>query len=101
MGARLDLQALLESLQDGVNVYFQPPANIAMNYPAIVYNRDYAFVGFADNKPYSRKIRWQLTVIDPDPDSLIPDKVAELPMTTYIRHYTTENLNHDIINIYF
>jgi hypothetical protein len=101
MAVRLDLQALLESLEDGVNIYFQPPANVTMSYPAIVYNRDYASVHYADNHPYSRMIRWQLTVIDPNPDSLIPDKVAMLPLTTYVRHYTTENLNHDIFNIYF
>jgi len=101
MGARLDLHTLLKSLQDDVNVYYQPPPSITMLFPAIVYNRDYQSVHFADNNPYSRQWRWQVTVIDPDPDSLIPDKVAELPLTTYLRHYTTENLNHDIFDIYF
>lgn len=101
MGTRLDLQSLLEGLQDGVSVYFQPPTSVVMTYPAIVYNRDFQSVHFADNTPYSRKIRWQVTVIDPNPDSPIPDKVAELPLTTYIRHYTTENLNHDIFDVYF
>jgi hypothetical protein len=101
MGLRLDLQALLSSLQDGVSVYFQPPPNTIMNYPAIVYNRDYQTVQFADNTPYTRKVRWQVTVIDSDPDSLIPDKVAALPLTKYVRHFTTEGLNHDIYDVYF
>jgi hypothetical protein len=101
MGTRLELQTVLEGLQSGVSVYFQPPSNVTMFYPAIVYNRDYQAAQFADNRPYSRKIRYQITVIDPDPDSLIPDKVAELPMARYVRHYTTENLNHDIYDVYF
>jgi hypothetical protein len=101
MGTRLDLQTILSSLQAGVSVYFQPPPNVTMTYPAIVYNRDYQAVEFADNVPYSRKVRWQITVIDSDPDSAIPDKVAELPLTRYVRHFTTEGLNHDIYDVYF
>jgi hypothetical protein len=101
MGTRLEFQDVLEALDDSVSVYFQPPSNVRMSYPAIVYNRDYAKVAFADNTPYSRTVRYQVTVIAADPDSLIPDRVADMPMTTYIRHYTTENLNHDIYDVYF
>jgi hypothetical protein len=101
MGMRLDFQTLLEDLQDGVSVYFQPPPNVTMTYPAIVYNRDFQNVDYADNSPYYKRIRYQVTVIDRDPDSAIPDKVADLPLTKYVRHFTTENLNHDIYDVYF
>ncbi len=101
MGTRLDFQNLLETLLGTGNVYFQPPPNVSMIYPSIVYNRDFQSVQFADNGPYRRKIRYQVTVIDPDPDSLIPEKVAELPLTTYVRHFTAGNLNHDIYDVYF
>lgn len=101
MGTRLDFQTLLEGLQDGVSVYFQPPASESMSYPAIVYNRDYRWAVFANNIVHAMKLRYQVTVIDPDPDSLIPDAVGGLPMSNYIRHYTTDNLNHDIFDVYF
>lgn len=101
MGTRLEFQTLLEGLQDGLNVYFQPPTNVQVNYPAIVYNRDYRATQFADNKPYRGTIRYQLTVIDPNPDSLIPELVAKLPQSIYVRHYTTQGLNHDILYVYF
>jgi len=101
MGTRLEFQAVLEALEDGLSVYFQPPVNVVMSYPAIVYNRDYQTVDYADNLPYSRHIRYQVTVIASDPDSPVPDLVAQLPMTRYVRHYTTENLNHDIYDVYF
>lgn len=100
-GERLDLQNLLAALQHGLNVYFQPPPNVMMMYPAIVYNRDLNNVEYADDLAYSTKTRYQITVIDPDPDSLIPDKVAALPYTRMVRHFTTEGLNHDIYNLYF
>jgi hypothetical protein len=101
MGTRLELQVVLEALQDGVAVYFQPPENSGMSYPAIVYNRDFQYAAYADSALYSRKTRYQVTVIDKDPDSPIPDLVAALPLTRMVRHFTTANLNHDIYDVYF
>jgi hypothetical protein len=101
MGTRLELQSVLEALDAGLHVYFQPPPNTQVLYPAIVYNRDLQAVEYADNQPYSRITRYQITVIDQNPDSQIPDKVAALPLSRYIRHFTTENLNHDIYDVYF
>lgn len=83
------------------NVYFQPPENIKLTYPCIVYRRDSANTQFADNRPYRNKKRYQVMVIDQDPDSPIPDKVADLPLCTFDRHYTAEYLNHDVFNLYF
>jgi hypothetical protein len=101
MGTRLELQTLLEGLDPSVSVYFQPPPNVQMTYPAIVYNRDFRVAHFADNIPYAQTPRYQITVIDANPDSLIPGKVGELPLTTFNRHYTTAGLNHDIYELYF
>lgn len=101
MGTRLELQTLLETVLGSGNVYFQPPETLKMQYPCIVYNRDYAITNFADNKPYANTKRYSVTVIDRNPDSLIPDKIADLPMCLFVRHMTVNNLNHDIYNIYF
>lgn len=101
MGTRLEFQTALEAIENGVSVYFQPPTNTQMTYPAIVYNRDYRKAEFADNAPYSVTRRYQVTVIDANPDSSIPDLVGALPMTTFVRHYTVANLNHDIYSVYF
>lgn len=101
MGTRLEFQTVLSSLQDGAFVYYQPPENVKMQFPAIVYNRDYQQVEFADNSPYFRKTRYQVMVIDSDPDSLIPDLVSNLPLSKAVRHFTTAGLNHDIFNVYF
>jgi len=42
-----------------------------------------------------------ITVIDQDPDSIIPDKVAAMPLSLFNRFYTVDNLNHDVYNVYF
>jgi hypothetical protein len=94
-------QTLLEELLGSNQVYFQPPPNVAMKYPAIVYERNFANVQFADNSPYRRTKRYSVTVIDQDPDSVIPDKVAGLPMSQTVRHFTAGNLHHDVFDIYF
>lgn len=101
MGTRLDLQTLLENLLGSGNVYFQPPENIQMIYPAIVYNRDFQKTEHADNIPYSWAIRWQVTIIDKDPDSPILTKMANLPKTVFVRHFVSDSLNHDIYDVYF
>lgn len=101
MGQRLDLQAILVGILETDQVYFQPPPTVTMEYPCIVYRRDYEIIRYADGKPYSHKKRYQVTVIDRDPDSPIPDRIAELPLCTYDRFYTAENLNHDVFKLFF
>lgn len=101
MAPRSQLHQVLKDLIDTDFVYFQPPANVAMQYPCIVYRRDYADTKFAGNVPYHYTKRYMVTVIDVDPDSEIPDKVAALPMCTFNRAYTADNLNHDVFNLYF
>jgi hypothetical protein len=101
MAQRLQLQQILEDILGTRNVYFQPPNNVQMKYPCIVYKRDTARTLFAGNNPYRRQKRYLVTVIDQNPDSLIPDAVADLPMCTFDRHFTANNLNHDVFSIFF
>lgn len=104
MGSRLDLQALLETLfasSGDAFVYFQPPENVKLRYPCIIYSRDSGKTKFANNKPYTHQLRYAVTVIDKNPDSEIREKVAMLPMCAFERHYTSDNLNHDVYNLYY
>ena len=99
MGLRLDLHEILKTIVE--NVYFQPPANIQLVYPCIIYSRDYADTRFADDKPYTYTKRYSVMVIDRDPDSELPDKVAALPMSTFNRYFATDGLNHDVFSVYY
>jgi hypothetical protein len=101
MAPRQELQDLLKEILGTDNVYFQPPTNVVLSYPCIIYKRDLSRTQFADNAPYQRHIRYQVTVIDRDPDSGIPEKVAALPMCLFDRFYTADNLNHDVFNLFF
>lgn len=83
------------------NVYFQKPENVKLTYPAILYDRDDVETRYANNAPYLQTKRYLITIIDLDPDSLIPDRVAALPMCSFVRRFETQGLNHDIYSLYF
>ena len=100
MASRLQLQTLLENLLGSSEVYFQPPASVFMNYPAIVYSRYDIQNTHADNLVYGQKTAYQIIVIDEDPDSEIVKKVSMLPVCSFDRHYTADNLNHDVFTLY-
>lgn len=99
MAPRLQLQSLLETITE--HVYFQPPTNLNLQYPCIVYKRVDSKSEFANNETYRYEKRYVVTVIDRDPDSPLPDMLAELPMCTYDRFYPADDLNHDVFNIFF
>lgn len=102
MVRRYELDAIFaEIVGDADRVYFQPPHDTQMEYPCIVYQRDSADTKHADNAPYKRTQRYQVTVIDRDPDSLLPAQVAALPMCTFSRFMRADRLNHDIFTLYF
>lgn len=101
MGSRLNLQSLLETLLGSQNVYFQPPETVSMQYPCIVYSLNNVSTTFADNIPYTHSSGYQITVIDSDPDSSIPGKIANLPMCSFANHYTADNLHHYVYNLYY
>ena len=83
------------------NVYYQPPSSVTMEYPAIVYSRKDIENKFANNNVYMQSHAYQVTVIDKDPDSEIADKVSKLQKCVYVRHYTMDNLNHDVFTIFY
>lgn len=97
---RFELQTLLETL-GAAKVYFQPPTNVSIVYPCIIYERDGVDIKYANNSPYHNTKRYMITIIDRNPDSVIPDKVAALPLCAFNRFYTADNLNHDVYNLYF
>ena len=101
MGQRLQLQAILKAIPGVQKAYFQAPPNTGMKYPCIIYELDDVETEYADDVPYRSTKRYQITVIDEDPDSLIPDQIAKLPMSAFDRFYVADNLNHTVYNVFF
>lgn len=101
MDRRFEFQHLLEELSDSKSVYFQPPENLRMTYPAIVYSLDDIYNDHADNVVYKQDDRYAVTVIDPDPDGELRKKIAKLPKCRFNRYYTSDNLNHYVFTIFY
>lgn len=83
------------------NVYFQPPSNHKIQYPAIIYSRTNIEYRNADNERYRRYARYTVNVIDKNPDSEYVEKISLLPYCNHERHYTKDNMNYDVFTIYY
>lgn len=101
MASRNDLQKELEKLLGSRHVYYQAPESVKMEYPAIRYSRSDIDTKFANDKPYLHKNRYEIIVIDRKPDNAVIDKILSLPMCAYDRHYTSDNLHHDVMTLYY
>ena len=100
MANRLDLQTAFEDILGSRNVYFQPPASVRMQYPAIVYSRKNIETTFASDGGYIQAPSYEVTLIDKNPDSRFIEEIMTLPYCSFDRHYVADNLNHDVFTIY-
>lgn len=102
MGNRREFQQMLtEVLGNRWKVYSQPPESIKLSYPCAIIHLNDANTIYADNRPYRSKLRFQVTLIHKEID--IPEffKVLEIPMSTFDRQFRTDNLYHDVFEIYY
>lgn len=101
MASREELQTKLEELLGSRNAYYNPPVNLQMEYTAIRYNKRDIDAKYADNKIYSKMKCYELIVISRKPDDPVIEKILELPYCSYDRHYKSDNLNHDVLTLYW
>lgn len=101
MRDRTQLHSMLVKILGSRNVYFQPPETIKINYPCIIYERHDINNTHANNDIYLDPRQYRVTIIDPDPDSDIVNRMAKFKMAKFVKHLVVDNLNHDIFNIYY
>ena len=101
MASRLELHEKFCEILGSRNVYFQPPASVRLNYPAIIYFRKDIDNRYADNLVYKQATAYDVTVIDSNPDSKILVEVSTLQTCRFDRHYNVDNLNHDVFTLYY
>lgn len=98
---RLSLHDLLVSLLGSPNVYFQPPSKLSLDYPCIIYKLDDIDNVHANDRKYLRTRRYLVTVVDKNPDTIIPDKILDLPYSSFEDNFVNDNLNHYICSLYY
>lgn len=101
MASRLKLQEKLEELLGSKNVYYQPPASVAMSYPAICYSKIKPDIKRANDKIYLKINCYEIIVISKRPDEPVIGEIENLQNCRWDRHYTADNLNHDVLTLYY
>ena len=100
MASRLELHEKFKEILGSTNVYFQPPTR--MSYPCIKYSLAGIDTKRANNAIYKSINRYEVIVIDYDPDSTIHTKILEsFRMCSFDRAYSANNLNHFVLTLYF
>lgn len=96
------LQEALEKILGSENVYFNPPENIRMTYPAIVYSVSRKDTKRADDSVYSATTGYDVMYIRKDPDSSIDEAIfSTFPHSTFNRAFVSDNLHHDVYVVYY
>lgn len=101
MADRLTLHSKFEELLGSDHVYYMPPENTKMEYDAIRYSKKNIISRFANNTAYSMMDCYEIIVIARKPDHPVIKKLLALPYCSYDRHYKADNLNHDVLIIYY
>lgn len=100
MDKRLELHSKLIAFLP--NVYFQPPANIRLEYPCIIYNKSGKRRFKANDQTYKGTQQYKVLVIDRNPDSVVADEMEEqLQYCGITGYYTIDNLNHTSLTLYY
>lgn len=98
---REELHSKLKELLGSDNAYYQAPPSMQMKYPAIRYSKIRYDTKHADNMKYSNRTCYEIIVICKTPDHEVIDKLLDLPYCSYDRHYVSDNLNHDVLTLYY
>lgn len=98
MGTRLELHN--EILKMIPNAYFQPPSNLQLKYPCIVYRKVPSWKEYGNNNIYIKKQGYQLTLIETNPDSPVADEIEEhFDYCSITQNYVVDSLHHTTINL--
>lgn len=98
---RIELNSIFEDILGSKNVYFQPPENLKLKFPCIIYDWSANERLFADNSKYRKMRRYSVTVVDKNPDSEIPDRLEALDFCSFDRRYCADNIYHTVYTLYY
>lgn len=97
---RLELHSKFVELLGSTNVYYDPPPELIMKYPAIKYSKSDIRSTYADNTTYSSNKRYEVIVISKKADHPVIEELLKLPYCSFDRHYKSNNLNHDALILF-
>lgn len=96
-----DLQETLSSIDGVQEAYMQPPSNVKLPEPYLVYEIDDDWVAYADNGPFASFNRYSVTLVTRRPDDPIIERLRALPLINFDRHFVSAGLHHYVFQLYF
>ena len=101
MNSRAQLHSVLQEALPGVALYYQPPENIKLTYPCVVYTFDKIKSSEANNSRYIRHDKYTIKLIG----SLIDvekwsDKILGLRYCDLDTTFVSDGLYHYVYQIY-
>lgn len=83
------------------NVYHDPPSNVLLNYPCIIYKRNPESPRMADNIRYVVWYPWDVQIISKDPDyELFDTFLKNFQYGSEGTPFVSDNLHHSNFTIY-
>lgn len=97
--SRESLSEKLKEILASDKVYYSPPSRLA--YPCIIYRLNDIYTRKADNIKYTKYKEYIITYIAYKVDEQVVNDILSLPMCSFDRTYTADNLNHVVFSIYW
>lgn len=101
MAPRTELHEKLCELLGSRNVYYDPPSNIKMKFPAIEYHLARYEPVRADDDLYLLRNRYELTLMEKTPESGTVGELLRLPYCSHDRSFVSDNMHHNTFTIYY
>lgn len=97
---RLKLATKLEEFCS--NCYYQPPSNVTMKYPCIIYSKEAPLQSKANNFNYVSVDKYSLTIVELKVDTGVAEKIRDAFKTAKItQKYIVDRLYHTKIELYY
>nr|DAW03453.1 MAG TPA: tail completion protein [Caudoviricetes sp.]DAW58183.1 MAG TPA: tail completion protein [Caudoviricetes sp.] len=95
-----DLLHLLQQAAQHNRVYFQPPENLKIGYPAIVFHLSKIEIDRASDVPYKGAKEYSVTLITKDPEPDVINEILKIPYSSLDTTYISDGMNHFVFTVY-
>lgn len=95
-----DLLNLLQRAVRHNRVYFQPPENLKIEYPAVVFHLSKIEIDHASDVPYKGAKEYSVALITKDPEPDVIDEILKIPYSSLDTTYISDGMNHFVFTVY-
>lgn len=95
-----DLLNLLQQAVQHNRVYFQPPENLKIGYPAVVFHLSKIKIDRASDVPYKDAKEYSVNLITKDPEPDVIDEILKIPYSSLDTTYISDGMNHFVFTVY-